>query len=232
MLFTALSKDPKKRFSDMTTFLRALQQANVAMPAYAASNARRVPSSPPRLFIPATNPTVPAIPAIPAQSAPIQQAMPPAVPFSPVPVAAPMAAPMRASAQAAPMTFAVQPSPIPSMAVAPPASPKSAPRPMSAPIQKTKGKASVSRRAFIAGLVGVAVVGSGAAWLELSQHIALPQFGGGPAATATPQVNRTKEKRRDTLDLSYAPCSCLRRRLVARWNAPCLGQRRPNGANL
>ena len=60
---------------------------------------------------------------------------------------------------------------------------------MSAPVQKTKGKASVSRRTFIAGLVGVAVVGGGAAWLELSQHIALPQFGVGPAATATAQVN-------------------------------------------
>ena len=65
VVFTALSKDPKKRFSDMTSFLTALQQANAIMPAYAASNARRGPSSPPRSFIPATNPTVPAIPVRP-----------------------------------------------------------------------------------------------------------------------------------------------------------------------
>ncbi|HEY6408270.1 MAG TPA: serine/threonine-protein kinase [Ktedonobacteraceae bacterium] len=56
------------------------------------------------------------------------------------------------------------------------------------PPQKTKSGPSISRRAFVAGLVGVAALGGGAAWLGLSQKWSISSLSSGSTNTSGNQV--------------------------------------------
>jgi len=187
VIFRALEKDPKRRFSDMSMFLTALQQAYNGAPALPKAGVSGVSSSAPRPFIP-FGPNPPSA----QQPVPVKQARPPVVPNPMAPIAAPMQPARVVSTPVAPIPPAPVQAPAQNMPAAyqRPAAPPSKSTP--APAQKTK-KVSVTRRAFIAGLVGVAAVGGGVAWLELSRRVSLPQFGLGASTDPTPQVNTNSQ---------------------------------------
>lgn len=168
VLFTALAKDPHKRFSSITAFVQALQSEYKSTAGYLAApspaSARGVPAS-----TPSAGPGTPAAQwqPVPAQHAtPVPAAMPvsvtpaPAATTSPIPLVSPV-----------PAQYAAVPYPHPAPVAAwtpaaqqPPAAARNTP---TAP-RKKNSSPSISRRAFVAGLVGVAVLGGGAAWLGVS----------------------------------------------------------------
>jgi eukaryotic-like serine/threonine-protein kinase len=162
VIFTALAKDPQKRFSSIAAFIQALQSAYTGGPSPVV--AQRVASSmPPAYAVPFFAPAGAGV--SPAQQAVLAPALPvparpaivvPALPVTPAPV------------QYAPASSIPYPQ-YQQVAPATPATPQGSVRP--APARKAKSNATISRRAFVAGLVGVAaVLGGGGAWVALSQR--------------------------------------------------------------
>lgn len=110
-----------------------------------------------------------------------QNAMP-----APQPPVAARPAMMGASAQSsAPITPVSAPQlPLPRTPHLPTTDPNVTRQAVSTPARKTQQKPGVTRRAFIAGLVGVAVIGGAAAWLEFGRGLpgSLPGSSGTPGA--------------------------------------------------
>lgn len=100
----------------------------------------------------------PFFPSVGVGNSPAQQAV--LTPAPPVPVNAAPVIPI----SAAPAQYAPPPQP-----------------------KKAKGGATISRRAFVAGLVGVAALGGGGAWLAFSQRLPVPSFASNAPNTSTNQ---------------------------------------------
>lgn len=155
VLFRALAKDPQQRFNSIGAFIQALQSAHASSssPVVAQGVASSGPPAYPVAYFAAAGAGAP-----PAQQAVLAPALP--VPAHPAPAMAATpasAAPYAPYRQAAPTT-PTAPAPSPAAVQA-------------ASTQKAKGNATISRRAFVAGLVGVAaVLGGGGAWVALSQR--------------------------------------------------------------
>jgi eukaryotic-like serine/threonine-protein kinase len=192
VLFKALAKDPRQRYSSVTAFVQALKSeyesaaAHLAVPSLAT--ARGIPVAPVSgrnavsPYIPGPNtPQAQWQPAPSLQVPPVPTPAMPAPPFPPVP------------AQYAAMPQ-LQPAPITPAPSAP-----SAARNTPVPPQKTKSGPSISRRAFVAGMVGVAVLGGGAAWLGLSQKWSLSSLSSGSTNTSGNQAANSDLPRGATL---------------------------------
>jgi eukaryotic-like serine/threonine-protein kinase len=154
VLFTALAKDPHKRFNSITAFVQALQSEGAVNWTPALANARGDPGN---LFVhsrgdPLWSPS-------PAQQAAPARAMP--VPVLPVPAPPVPPLPAQHAANQYQQPTPVTPVPIPAARN----TVHSRGEPLWSP--------SVTRRAFVAGLVGVAVLGGGAAWLGLSNRLSI-----------------------------------------------------------
>lgn len=166
IIFTALSKDPQKRFPNILMFIKALQQTYgpVVATALPRSTRQGYPSpiaGPIKPFI--GGPISAPAQVFPAQAAPAPVKAEPVALASPVPV------------QQAPV-FHPQPA----------QAPISKQRAKSSPSTVNgKGKTTITRRAFVAGLVGAAAVGGGAAWLVLSQRVPLSSLAAGPSTSST-----------------------------------------------
>ncbi len=91
----------------------------------------------------------------------------------------------------------VHPRPPAPMTPAPTSSPAANNTPI--PSQKTKSGPSISRRAFVAGLVGVAALGGGAAWLGLSQKWSISSLSSDPTNTSGNQLVNSDLPRGATL---------------------------------
>ena len=143
VLFTALAKDPHKRFNSITAFIQALQSEGTVNWTPALANAREAPGNP---FVHSRGDGL-------SSPSPTQQ-----VPSNPVH--------SRGDGLSSPSPAQRSPSPD----LSSPSAPRRDPSPSPSPAQRSP---SVTRRAFVAGLVGVAVLGGGAAWLGLSNRLSI-----------------------------------------------------------
>ncbi|MDQ6643983.1 MAG: serine/threonine protein kinase, partial [Chloroflexota bacterium] len=174
VIFTALAKDPHQRFSSIAAFIQALQQE------YSKASSPVVAY--PRPFFSSTGVDDP-----PAQQA-VLTPPPPPVLANAAPVISIPAAPVQ-YAPVAPASYPQYAPPTP-MTPAPPAKARNTPPPQ----PKAKGRATISRRAFVAGLVGVAALGGGGAWLAFSQRLPAPSFASNaPNASANQPTNPNQQ---------------------------------------
>jgi WD40 repeat protein/serine/threonine protein kinase len=183
VIFTALAKDPHQRFSSIAAFIQALQQeySKASSPVIAQRVASSAPVAYPRPFFPSTGVGNP-----PAQQAVLTP--PPPVPANAAPIIPIQAAP----AQYAPVSPASYPQYAPPVPVTP--APSAEARNTPPPQPKAKGSATISRRAFVAGLVGVAALGGGGAWLAFSQRLSAPSFASNaPNASANQSTNPNQQ---------------------------------------
>lgn len=168
-LFIALAKDPARRYPGIAHFIKALQEAQQRSAAPVFPAVRSVTPAPPSAVV---QPPVPVIqgprPILPiaAGQAAIVPNVPPLLPMLPQPM---------------------QPANLP------PAQRQSAPVAKSAaPVYRQRQqKPGITRRAFVAGLLGTAVVGGAAAWLTFGPRMPQqpapgPTPSGKPASTTTP----------------------------------------------
>lgn len=153
-LFTALAKDPARRYPSIAHFIKALQEAQQMSAAPAFPIARSAPPAPPSAIVQSP---------VPVMQGPLPPNAPPSLPVTP---------------QFAPL---------------PPAQRQAAPVAKSAvPVYRQRQqKPGITRRAFVAGLLGTAIVGGAAAWLtfgpRMSQQPApVSTPSGKPASTTTP----------------------------------------------
>lgn len=172
-IFIALAKDPARRFPSIAHFVQALQEAQQRSAAPVFPLAGSVKPAPPS---PALPPPLPVMqgpqptPNIVAAQAAMAPNMLPSLPMTPqfaLPVQAAMAPNMP---PAFPMTpQPALPAPLPS-AQRRNASVKSA-----VPVYRQRQqKPGITRRAFVAGLLGTAVVGGAAAWLAFGPKMSQP----------------------------------------------------------
>src|SRR5260370_10598498 len=147
VIFTALAKDPQKRFSSITAFIQALQSAYSG--GYSPVVAQGVvslmpPAYPVPFFAPSGAPRAQQAvfaPALPVPASPGLAIAVPALPVTPAPVQ---------YAPASPVSYPQYQQVRPATPVTPPASAQPA------PARKAKSNATISRRAIVAGLLGVA----------------------------------------------------------------------------
>lgn len=175
-LMKALEKDPGKRFTDIQSFISALEQEQNAL--FRAATAQK-PPTPPVLPQVITPPASPSNAAGPVQA----QAFPGVAPSSrpPTPPASPQA-------PAIPLPQSAPPAQLP-----PPGTP--APVKDSPPAPRRGDSTTMTRRAFTIGLVGLAAAGGAGGWYFLTQRLAKPappSVGPGvpPPATRTTVNNR------------------------------------------
>ncbi len=174
VLFTALAKDPHKRFSSVTAFVQALQSEYESAAGHFAApspaSARAVPASTPSAYPgPFYSATAgPDTPAALSLNCHAERSEASPAPETPAP---PAALSLNCHAERSEASPA-------SKTPAPPAAP-----------QKKNSSPSISRRAFVAGLVGVAVLGGGAAWLGVSQKWSISSLASSTTNSSGNQVS-------------------------------------------
>src|SRR6266581_1470873 len=174
VLFTALAKDPHKRFSSVTAFVQALQSEYESAAGHFAApspaSARAVPASTPSAYPgPFYSATAgPDTPAALSLNCHAERSEASPAPETPAP---PAALSLNCHAERSEASPA-------SKTPAPPAAP-----------QKKNSSPSISRRAFVAGLVGVAVLGGGAAWLGGSQKWSISSLASSTTNSSGNQVS-------------------------------------------
>ncbi len=185
VIFIALMKEPQQRFVNIVAFANALEKAYnpLALP----TPTEHVPAVKPFIAsVAATPPIKRAVSTSPPHVELSRQAVlqhhvtPPTafVPPQPVPATPPVA--LVAHTPAQPVTVS-SPQHV---------SGHSAPQKSAVAQRKTTATPSVSRRAFVAGLVGVTILGGGGAWAMLSRRTIQSSFASGSTpVTASPTVS-------------------------------------------
>ncbi|MBV9710857.1 MAG: protein kinase [Ktedonobacteraceae bacterium] len=148
VLFTALAKDPTKRFASISAFIKALEQAQ--QPGNAPHPTKSITPPPQLATAAATRPAMAPVPSHQWTSSPAMQQQVQQAQVIPVTAPAPMQNPLPVQAPAL-----VQP-----------------PAPTSKPIARPKAKQemTMTRRAFAMGFTALALAGGAGGWLALSRQ--------------------------------------------------------------
>ncbi len=156
-LFIALAKDPARRFPSVVRFLEALQEAHGRSAAFVQNG---MPA--PQLYA-----VQQPLPAWQARTSPPAAGVGQAIMAPIVQLSTPITPVSVSQAQYTPTADPIVKQPAALV-----------------PTRKGPQKQSITRRAFVAGLLGAAVIGGGAAWLALGRNLpaSLPDPSGAPGA--------------------------------------------------